>query len=93
MPCKYIFYQQVSLIFFRQEASKSVGRLRGLKDKRLGIISERVGRLEGKSLSDHQMGWVMMAIKDAFLYHPKLNVFFIFSTSSKPILLNRSSYF
>jgi hypothetical protein len=33
-----------------------VGRLRGLKDRRQGIISERMGRLEGKSLSDHQIG-------------------------------------
>ncbi len=33
-----------------------MGRLRVLKDKRLSIISGRVGRLKGKSLSDHQMG-------------------------------------
>ncbi len=32
-----------------------MGRLRGRKDKRLGIISGRVGRLEEKILSDHQM--------------------------------------
>ncbi len=32
-----------------------MGRLRVRKDKRLGIISGRVGKLAGKSLSDHQI--------------------------------------